>query len=151
MANERILADTESDQFVTLFYGVLDPTANTLTYSNAGHNPAFLLDSHGRQEPQSLGQTGIPLGMFPDMAWRHEVVRVAPGSVLVMYTDGVSEAQNEVSAEFGETRLLAAVTGCVNGSAKEMETAVLTALQTFVGQASQFDDITLMVAVNQAV
>lgn len=150
-ANERILADTESDQFVTLFYGVLDPAANTLTYSNAGHNPAFLIDSHGRLEPQPLGQTGIPLGMFPDMAWRHEVVRVAPGSVLVMYTDGVSEAQNEVSAEFGETRLLAAVTGCVNGSAKEMETAVLTALQTFVGQAPQFDDITLMVAVNQAV
>lgn len=149
-ANERILADTESDQFVTLFYGVLDPAANTLTYSNAGHNPAFLLDSHGRQEPQPLGQTGIPLGMFPGMAWRHEVVRMAPGSVLVMYTDGVSEAQNAVSAEFGEARLLAAVAGCVNGSAKAMETAVLTALQTFVGQAPQFDDITLMVASKQA-
>lgn len=149
-ANERILADTESDQFVTLFYGVLDPAADTLTYSNAGHNPAFLLDSHGRQEPQSLGQTGIPLGMFPGMAWRHEVVHMAPGSVLVMYTDGVSEAQNAVSAEFGEARLLAAVAGCANGSAKAMETAVLTALQTFVGQAPQFDDITLMVASKQA-
>ena len=145
LANERILSDTESDQFVTLFYGVLDPAAGTLTYSNAGHNPAFLLDARGARKTQALGQTGIPLGMFPGMSWRREVVAMQPDDILVMYTDGVPEAQDGVGAEFGEQRLLTAVQSHQPCAAKEMETAVLSAIQTFVGEAPQFDDITLLI------
>jgi len=145
LANERILSDTESDQFVTLFYGVLDPATGTLTYSNAGHNPAFVVDMQGVRETQALGHTGIPLGMFPGMSWQQEVLCLEPGDVLVMYTDGVSEAQDGVGAEFGEKRLLTAVHASQSWSAKETETAVLNAIQTFVGSAPQFDDITLMI------
>lgn len=145
LANERILSDTESDQFVTLFYGVLDPATATLTYSNAGHNPAFVIDLHGVRETQSLGQTGIPLGMFPDMSWRQGTICLEPDDVLVMYTDGVSEAQDSLGAEFGEQRLLTAVQVCDHCAAAGMETAVLSAIESFVGEAPQFDDITLLI------
>lgn len=72
-ANERILADTESDQFVTVFYGILDQESGRLTYANAGHNPGYLVqrNENGQKMAQTsaLMRTGIPLGMFPDMVW----------------------------------------------------------------------------------
>ncbi len=151
LANERILSDTESDQFVTLFYGVLDPAAATLTYSNAGHNPAFLIDPRGSRETRALGHTGIPLGMFPGMSWQQAMVGLEPDDLLVMYTDGVSEAQDGAGAEFGEKRLLTAVQSSPFGGAKELETAVLAAIQTFVGDAPQFDDITLLIVRKEGV
>lgn len=140
-ANERILADTESDQFVTVFYGVLHPESGNLVYANAGHNPAFLIGS----ETVALAHTGIPLGMFPDMAWQHKTVTLAAGDLLVMYSDGVSEAQDVAQAEFGEARLLAAAGGRNGRSAQAVQDGVITAVTQFVGAAPQFDDITLMV------
>ncbi len=145
LANERILADTESDQFVTVFYAVLDTANGTMTYANGGHNPAYLLNGNGRA-PQSFPKTGIPLGMFEGMAWQQQTVAVAPGEILVLYTDGVTEAQDAQGNEFGEERLLAALNG---GTAEEMVTAVLDALRNFVGDAPQFDDVTLVIAVRQ--
>ncbi|MCP4419458.1 MAG: PP2C family protein-serine/threonine phosphatase [Chloroflexi bacterium] len=157
LANERILQDTESDQFVTVFYGILDTNKGTLTYSNAGHNPALLLSHDGQTAPQWLSQTGIPLGMFEEMAWRQNVVTIQPGDVLLMYSDGVTEAQDSESAEFGEDRLLA-VMEKGNGlsprrsgsrSAHTLQTNILSAIHHFVGDAPQFDDITLMVVQNR--
>lgn len=145
LANERILADTESDQFVTVFYAVLDTAQNTMTYANAGHNPAFLLAGNGRA-PQSLAKTGIPLGMFEGMAWQQQTVAVAPGDRLVLYSDGMTEAQDAAGNEFGEERLVAALQG---ETAEGMVTAVLTAIHEFVGDAPQFDDVTLVIAVRQ--
>ena len=145
LANERILADTESDQFVTVFYAVLDTANGTMTYANGGHNPAFLLAGNGR-DPQSLSKTGIPLGMFEGMAWQQQTVAVAPGDRLVLYSDGVTEAQDAEGNEFGEKRLLAALQG---ESAEGMVTAVLTAIHDFVGDAPQFDDVTLVIAAKQ--
>lgn len=142
MANERILTDTESDQFVTVFYGVLEPTAARLTYANAGHNPAYVL---GRQT-QALGKTGIPLGIFDDMTWQQQTVQLEQDNILVLYTDGIPEAQNDRQEEFGESRLLAAVQTPNGCSAREIQQAVTGAVQAFVADAPQFDDITLMVA-----
>jgi serine phosphatase RsbU (regulator of sigma subunit) len=145
LANERILADTESDQFVTVFYAVLDTANDRLAYANAGHNPAFLLSGDGRS-PQSLAKTGIPLGMFAGMAWQQQTVAVAPGDKLILYTDGVTEAQDAEGNEFGEERLLAALQ---EKTAEGMVTAVLTAIHDFVGSAPQFDDVTLVIAVKR--
>ena len=144
LSNERILADTETDQFVTLFYGVLDPQTGTLVYANAGHNPAYIINE-SQSEPQALFHTGIPLGMFPDMTWQQATIQLAPGDVLVMYTDGVPEAENIDRAEFGEAPMITAVLDHLSEPVGVMETAVIDAIHEFVADAPQFDDITLMI------
>jgi len=149
LANERILQDTASDQFVTVFYGVLDTNKGTLTYTNAGHNPALLLSKDGQTAPQWLGQTGIPLGMFEDMVWRQTVVPIKRGDVLVMYSDGITEAQDVDAQEFGEDRLLAVMAAGNGRSAQAQQNNILRAIHEFVGEAPQFDDITLMVVQNR--
>ena len=142
LANERILSDTESDQFVTVFYGVLDLVNGRFTYANAGHNPIYLLG----KETTSLPKTGIPLGIFEGMAWQQETIQIGVGESLILYSDGVSEAQNGKQEEFGEERMLAIAQQSANGSATAQKTAITQAISAFVGDAPQFDDITLMVA-----
>jgi len=144
LSNERILADTETDQFVTLFYGVLEPETGMLVYANAGHNPSFIINAT-QDEPPALFHTGIPLGMFPDMDWQQETIQLASGDVLAMYTDGVPEAENIDRVEFGEAPMITAVRDHLDESVTVMETAVLDAVRDFVGEAPQFDDITLMI------
>jgi serine phosphatase RsbU (regulator of sigma subunit) len=141
-ANERILADTQSDQFVTVFYGILLPENGLLTYANAGHNPACIV---GVKE-QLLGQTGIPLGMFPAMAWQRRQAQLRPGDVLVMYTDGFCEAQDSNQAEFGEARLLEIVRAYRDRGATAVQQALIDGVSEFIGDAPQFDDLTLLVA-----
>lgn len=152
LANDRLLTDAESDQFVTVFYGILDPSSGTLTYANAGHNPGFVLRQNGNgsgQAPIGLGKTGAPLGMFEGLVWKRETVTLDAGDVLLLYSDGVSEAQDAANAEFGEDRLCAAARAASGAAATAIRTAVTDAVRTFVGDAAQFDDITLVVAVKQ--
>jgi serine phosphatase RsbU (regulator of sigma subunit)/uncharacterized membrane protein YecN with MAPEG domain len=148
-ANERIRADTESDQFVTLIYGILDPVKGTLTYANAGHNPGYLLRAEDSQVV-SLSKTGIPLGMFEGMEWQQTQVQIQPGDLLLLYTDGVTEAQNAANEEYGDDRLI--TTGQQNKGrlASEIQEAILASIDDFVGSAPQFDDITLMVVLREA-
>jgi serine phosphatase RsbU (regulator of sigma subunit) len=152
-ANERIRADTESDQFVTLIYGVLDPVKGRLTYANAGHNPGYLLRAVGGAEDGevvSLTRTGIPLGMFEGMEWQQAQVQIEPGDVLLLYTDGVTEAQNAVDEEYGDDRLIAIGQQNKGRPAAEIQEAIMTSIDDFVGEAPQFDDITLMVVSRDA-
>ena len=141
LANERILTDTESDQFVTVFYGVLDLANGRFTYANAGHNPTF----HIGNEVRSLTKTGIPLGMFGEMAWTEETVQIDVGDCLILYSDGVPEAQNSQQEEFGEDRMLTIAQQAANGNATAQQTAIASAVNHFVDGAPQFDDITLMI------
>lgn len=149
--NERLLTDAESDQFVTVFYGVLAPDTGTLTYANAGHNPGFVLRANGSSQPiATLTRTGLPLGIFEGMAWKRESVTLAAGDVLVLYTDGVSEAQNSNRAEYGEQRLCDTVHAHCPQTADAILAAVTQDVQAFTGDAAQFDDITLLVAVRKS-
>jgi serine phosphatase RsbU (regulator of sigma subunit) len=147
-ANERILAETHTDMFVTVFYGVLDPQSGTLLYCNAGHNPPYLLKSEG---PLPLGRTGLPLGIFEDSTWEQGTVELAPGDALVLYTDGVTDAQTADGIPFGQDRLLEVIEAfrgplaTSTANAQEMGEAVLAAVHRFVGDSPQFDDLTLMV------
>ena len=99
-AHRRILADTNTNQFVTVFYGILDPATATLTYSNAGHNPPYLVSSNGNGSNQGdvvreLQNTGPPIGLrlFGDIAWERNTVQLGQGEVLVLYSDGITEAE----------------------------------------------------------
>jgi serine phosphatase RsbU (regulator of sigma subunit) len=146
-ANERLLVDAESDQFVTVFYGALDPSSGALTYANAGHNPACVLHAGSNGAVTLLGKTGVPLGLFEGMRWTQETTTIAPGGVLLLYTDGVSEAQNAHHEEFGLARLLDTARANLGRSAHDIHAAIMHAVTDFVGGAAQFDDVSLVVAV----
>jgi tetratricopeptide (TPR) repeat protein len=152
-ANERILADTHTDMFVTVFYGILDPQSGTLTYCNAGHNPPFLFEAGKPGAVRRLRQTGVALGIFEAGGWESDRVQIDPGDVLVLYTDGVTEAQGATGVMFGEERLLEVVQARLGSPttqkavAHEIQEAVLEEIRQFVGTAPQFDDLTLVVVV----
>ena len=144
LANERIIMDTQSEQFVTLYYGVLDLENGRLLYSNAGHNPTYLFHADG-SAPMTMPHNGIPLGMFSDMSWERKAYQLIPGDILMLYTDGVPEAQNLAKEEFGEWRMEAVAAKNLHASAEAMQNAMVTAVAEFVGSAHQFDDITMLV------
>ncbi len=145
--NRRILMDTRAEMFVTVFYGILDPVAGRLAYCNAGHNPPFLLNAENRGPVQALSRTGLPLGVFEDTAWTQDAVQIAPGDVLLLYTDGITEAQDRQGAFFGEKRLLEVAQATLGRSAQDIQDALITQVREFSGDAPQSDDITLMVVV----
>jgi sigma-B regulation protein RsbU (phosphoserine phosphatase) len=134
---------------VTVFYGILDQESGLLTYANAGHNPGYLLRRNGNgqkmEQTSALIRTGIPLGMFPDMVWEQKQEVINPGDLLFLYSDGVTEAQNKAGELFEDERLLAVGRARNGRSASEIQTAVLESIHAFVGEADQFDDITLLV------
>ena len=141
--NRRLLEDTRSGLFVTVFYGILDPSTGTLTYANAGHNPPYLLRSG--ETVQSLTRTGTPLGVFEEATWEQVQVQLLPGDSLVIYTDGVVDAQNDSEGMFGENNLSATLLAHAGQAAVPLRDGILGAIQNFVGRAPQYDDITLMV------
>ena len=142
--NRRILNDTDTNHFVTVFYGILDLVTGTLVYSNAGHWPPFLLCAHD-QDVRRLIRTGPPVGIFGDETWVQSVSQLAPGDVLVLYTDGITEAENGQGAFWGEERLLESVRTNLGRPVREMQDALLADAQRFVGHAPQSDDIALVV------
>ena len=148
-ANRRILADTHGGLFITVFYGVLDPACGKMTYCNAGHNPPFLFPSGGESKPQALTRTGMPLGIIEQTSWQAGEITFENGDVLVAYTDGVTEAQNESEEFYEDERLLAAARSNIGHPAEMMQTRFIKDIQDFVGAALQFDDMTLMIVKRQ--
>ena len=142
--NDRIRQDAETDQFVTLIYGILDSQTGRFVYANAGHNPGYLLRAGG-DTVDTLPHTGIPLGMFEGMEWKQAEVQINPGDVLMLYSDGVPEAQSSAPEEFGDDRFIKVGQENMGRPAAEIQEAVLTSLYDFVAGAPQFDDITLLV------
>ena len=144
-ANERILADTRANQFVTVFYAVLDLQTGRMTYANAGHNPAFVIRAADPEVHDSFIRTGAPLGIFSDLEWEEGSTQINLGDVLLLYTDGVNEAQNIIEEFYEYKRLLGVVKSNLDHTAEEQHAAIIESVQAFVSNAPQFDDITLMV------
>jgi serine phosphatase RsbU (regulator of sigma subunit) len=178
--NQRLLADTDADFFVTLFYGILDPVAGTLTYCNAGHYPPYLLQpsaailSHdsagsdalsldeagagdapaGASEAEdanggdgriaALAGRGIALGVVGEPRWGHSTVELPPGGLLLLYTDGVVDALSPDGERFGVEQMLTVTRNLVDQHPREVQARLLAALQQFMGQEPQFDDVTLV-------
>jgi serine phosphatase RsbU (regulator of sigma subunit) len=148
VVNRRIIADIHSGLFLTLFYGILDPATGDLTYCNAGHPPPYLfLPDPGGPPPQveALHRTGMPVGISEEAHWETAATRVPPGALLLLYTDGISEAQNPRGELFGESKILEAVAATRSRSPREIQDALVANVFAFAGPASQVDDITLVV------
>ncbi len=142
--NRLLFESTEPGKFVTAFYGVLDAKNRVFTFSNAGHNPPLLLHADGRAE--WLTEGGLALGVLEDTTYEERPTPLTTGDVLVLYTDGVTEAANEHEEEFGVERLEALVRANAKRPAAEIVEAIRTQVNDFTGERHLNDDLTLLVA-----
>jgi sigma-B regulation protein RsbU (phosphoserine phosphatase) len=143
--NEALVESTDPSKFATFFYGAYDPTARTLSYVNAGHNPPFLLRA-GTSVVSRLRPTGMALGFDAGAQYNEGHEALGPGDVLLAFTDGITEALNEAGEEFGEARLAGLLVGNRLLSAGDLQRLIIAELDTFCGRAAQHDDVTLVVA-----
>lgn len=148
VANRRILMDTENDLFVTVFYGVLDPATGEFIYGNAGHMPPYVLRADVKPEP--LMRTGMPLGLYGGESWEQDSMTLGAGDVLLLYTDGVTDAENEHGEFFGRQRLVDVAQTQVKSAAPVLQRAVLSEVYAFAGESVQSDDITMMILTHRA-
>jgi sigma-B regulation protein RsbU (phosphoserine phosphatase) len=144
-----ILRDSQTNTFVSTFYAALDTRGGKLAYANAGHNPPLWLQV-ATGELRELAARGIVMGLFYDIDLEEREISVAPGDLLVFYTDGVTEAMNADKQLFGEDGLRAAVTAKPKASAQEVLDAIVQAVNTFTGNTPQSDDIALFVVKRHA-
>lgn len=149
-ANRRILEDAHPDMFVTVFYGMLNPTSGNFVYCNAGHNPPFLFHASNSDGIKALKRTGMALGAVKEAQWEQETVHLARGDILVLYTDGVTDAQNKSGEIFGERRLIEALQLNRELTARGILDALMSQVEIFVGDAPQFDDTTVIVLVRNS-
>jgi serine phosphatase RsbU (regulator of sigma subunit)/DNA-binding NarL/FixJ family response regulator len=142
--SQHILADTRSDLFVSAFYGILDPGSGQMDYCNAGHNPPYLLRAGASAHTEELRPTGMLLGVVPEATWNMATAQLGPGDLLLLYTDGLTDAQNARGDFFGTERVLEVAEAHRGQQAGELLQGLLSAVAKFVGQAQQFDDLTLV-------
>jgi sigma-B regulation protein RsbU (phosphoserine phosphatase) len=144
-ANERILQDARANLFITCFYGVLDPNEGTLTYTNAGHNPPIMVRTGEKSKVFALARTGMPIGIENDASWDRRTISISSGDKLILYTDGITEAQNGAGDFYDEKYLIETILDHFDGSAFQLQDEILGHVKTFTDGAPQYDDITLMI------
>jgi sigma-B regulation protein RsbU (phosphoserine phosphatase) len=143
-SNRQLHRYIGSDKFVTLFYGVLDTVHHQLVFTNAGQEQPFVLSRTA--SPKRLDAGGIPLGMLEEFPYVEDSVQLNPGDVLVISSDGVSEAMNAEGKQFGEERRAAILLDNQSVPSSALLQRIVTAVEEHVGGAQQSDDITIVVA-----
>jgi len=145
--NNMVYDASTEDRYATLFYAQFDPATRRLTYVNAGHCPPILVRGagQGRQIEHLDKAGGTVVGLVPDASYEQAHVDLAPGDLLVIYTDGFSEAMNPQLEEWGEKRLLKAVKSCDGLPARDAIERILQAADAFASGAPQSDDMTLVI------
>ena len=141
--NYLLWESIERNQFVTAFYGILDGPNRTLSFSNAGHNPPLLLEASGKHRFNERG--GLPLGMFRDTRYHEYYLSFQPGDVLVLYTDGATEARNPNGEEFGRERLAEAVKASSGLSARDLVASLQREVLDWTDGVGAGDDVTFFV------
>lgn len=141
--NCRLYRSTGPEKFATLFYGILDAAAHTLTYCDAGQEPPFIL-KRGKG-PARLREGGSLIGIADELPFEEANVSLDEGDILVIYSDGVTEAMDCNRGQFGETKLLDVVTRNAGLSARQLIDSIVSAIREHAGGAQQHDDITAVV------
>jgi sigma-B regulation protein RsbU (phosphoserine phosphatase) len=159
--NQLLCEDNISGKFVTLFFGVIDPRAGEIRYACAGHNPPLVVSAAG--EVRWLRDAWVPLGIMADGEYKESIETLAAGDVLVMYSDGVTEADTadadsnaaghdpdsngsaDDAVMFGEERLAATVNALRESSAAVVVDGIVDAIRQFAQGAPQADDLTIVV------
>ncbi len=141
--NRQLYACSPVERYATLLYGLFDENTRTLHYVNAGHNPAMVI--RGRDAITWLEAGAPPVGFFADTVYEARTVQLNSADLIVAYTDGIVEATNAASDEWGVEGLLAAVTRCQMRQPDSIVEAVFAALDDFSGD-NQTDDATIVAA-----
>lgn len=141
--NRTLVQESPENVYVTAFYGKLNIKTDELEYSNAGHNPIYLIDSRGEVN-QLPHVDGIPLGYINDFRYGKHKIKMQKGNTLFLYTDGVNEAMDKDENEFSETRLVNALKEFSNSELSDLNKLIMGRVQEFTGGISQSDDITML-------
>ena len=142
-SNELLAQESANSMFVTAFYGIYNLTTGQVTYTNAGHNPPYLMKADGTilQLPFS---SDLVVGAIDDFKYSEETLQLEHGDTLLLYTDGVTEAINSGDEEFGEQRLQALLAQLTGNSSQDIIERIKACVSDFAGEAEQSDDITLL-------
>ena len=141
--NTLLGADNEQMLFVTLFYGILDTRTGSFVYANGGHNPPYLLGKEGAASPLASAG-GMALAVADGVDFAEAEVALPPGSAIVMYTDGVTEAFDAGGALYGEERLAAALRAANGSNARSLVDTVIDSVLHYADGTDQADDITCL-------
>jgi serine phosphatase RsbU (regulator of sigma subunit) len=148
-ANHFIVKDIRQGLFLTAFYATLNTRTGRLAYASGGHDwPLWLRADTG--ESQRLAARGFVLGAFQDVDLEERAIDMGPGDLLILYTDGVTEARDPNRGLFGEERLEAAVKANANANAQQVLEAIVAAVEVFTAGTPQADDLTLFVLKRQS-
>jgi len=143
-ANRQLMESMSgSGKFITFFYAALDPETRRVVYTNAGHNPPLVVRADGRIEELETG--GLLLGVFPFAEYEEGVVELAPGDVCVLFTDGVTEAENRAKDLYGDPRLQEHLVRTRGRTAEEISNAIADDVAAFSRGLHQSDDVTVIV------
>jgi serine phosphatase RsbU (regulator of sigma subunit) len=145
--NVQICRHTPASRFITLFYAVYSPLTGSLAYVNAGQNPPLVRRLDGRYEP--LGSTGVALGMFEGSRFEAAATSLAPGELLVLYSDGITEAEDPSGEPLEQPGLELVIERNAGESPSEIGRRVLKAVETHTNATRFHDDLTILVLKRQ--
>ena len=145
--NNLLCENNETSMFVTLFLSIFDPATGELSYVNGGHNPPLVFHADGAVT--KLPRTGgIALGVAPGIQYEKKSINLLPNDTILLYSDGVTEAEDANGKQFGMDRLREVVTSSISRTPRDLTHAVFAAVHAFAGGADQFDDITCLILQN---
>ena len=142
--NDILCNESVGSMFVTVFYGIYDMQTGAIDYTCAGHNPPYILHADGSVEMLKT-ECNLVLGAVDGVTFKNQSLQLNPGDALVMYTDGVTEAENREHAQFGESRLEATLADLKGAPSKQIVETIKTKIREFTDGAAQSDDITQLV------
>jgi hypothetical protein len=141
--NTQIVRHAPGSRFITLFYGLYDPRTGTLEYVNAGHLPPLIHRADGSFE--RLTQGNIALGMFAGSTYESHHAQIDTGDAVILYSDGITEAENHRGQEFDESHLSATITAAGTHDPEKLGRAILAAVDRHAGEVRLVDDLTVLV------
>lgn len=151
LMNKAFSQQNTQDMFLTLFLGVLDLTTGKLNYCNAGHNAPMLVSVHELNEKSKNPKVeslevlaNLPLGIVDDFPYQAQSMQLEKGDLLFLYTDGLTEAENSDHDQFGEQRMAEVLASLTDSRPRHVSDTMQAAVEAFVGEAEQSDDLTMM-------
>ncbi len=141
--NRHLFLSTADDRYATFFYAIYDAVTRTLTYTNAGHLPPLYIAG---KKAHKLCEGGMVVGVFDDSTYEQGTLQIEPGSLLLAYSDGLTESENVYGEEFGSERILEVALRHGQAQPRELAETLMNAAEEWAGSAEQADDMTLIVA-----
>jgi sigma-B regulation protein RsbU (phosphoserine phosphatase) len=142
-SNRLLFASTDYDRFASCFYGILDTREHCLRFANAGHDRPIHVSGDG--ELMALDSGGIVLGVLEDVGYQEQTVAIAGGDMMVLYSDGIIDATDEMGGEFGLERLQRIIDTNRGAAPRKLIECILAGVNAHAGNAPQTDDMTLVV------